>query len=542
MEGFGGKGKRGRAIVSSLVSGVKHELSVEKKYKIVAVNVADGNPEGLKQWQHPAVESVVNGDGNIPRFTNPIPRLNIAILVVGTRGDVQPFVAVAKKLQEYGHRVRLATHVTFSNLVKEAGVEFYPLGGDPRLFSKYMAKTKVLGLSREELALQRKHFHAIMDAVLPACTEPDIKTGAPFRAQAIIANPPAFGQTHVAEALGVPIHILFTVPWTPTCEFPSPIANLPQTPGNWWSYILVDLVIWWIIRGHINVIREGKLKLPPIPYFSTYFGSTYHLPTTYMWSRYVLPKPKDWGPLVDVAGYCFLDLGSSYQPPEELVDWIKSGSRPIYVGFGSMILSDPRRATSIILEALKCTGQRGILDSGWGDLGLCEYFLLFRASEVSGDVFLLEDCPHDWLFPQCAAVIHHGGGGTTAAGLRAGCPTTVVPIWGDQYFWGDRIYEKGLGPRPIPIAKLSVEELSRAIKFMMQPEVKLRAMEIAQLIEGEDGVQAAVDAFHQNLCRELPLHPALLKEDSHPNLPKPKPNPVQWLFIQIGTLCCHVCS
>ncbi|XP_074280293.1 sterol 3-beta-glucosyltransferase UGT80B1-like isoform X2 [Silene latifolia] len=513
--------------------GVDTQVSSSLPY--TEVDVAEGNPGDLKQWQHPAVESVyVNGDGNTPCFTNPIPRLNIAILVVGTRGDVQPFVAVAKKLQEFGHRVRLATHVTFSNLVKEAGVEFYPLGGDPRLFSRFMAKSKGLGLSREELALQRKHFHAIMGAVLPACTEPDIKTGAPFRAQAIMANPPAFGQTDVAEALGVPIHILFTVPWTPTCEFPSPIANLPQTPGNWWSYILVDLVIWWITRGHINMLREGKLKLPPIPYFSTYFGSKYHLPTTYMWSRYVLPKPKDWGPLVDIAGYCFLDLGSSYQPPEELVDWMKRGSRPIYVGFGSMILGDPRRTTSIILEALKCTGQRGILDSGWSDLGL--------SSEVSGDVFLLEDCPHDWLFPQCAAVIHHGGGGTTAAGLRAGCPTTVVPVWGDQYFWGDRIHEKGLGPRPIPIAQLSVEELSKAITFMMQPEVKLRAMEIAELIAVENGVQAAVDAFHQNLSREPPLRPAFLKEDSHPNSPKPNPNPIQWLFIQIGTLCCHVCS
>ncbi|KAL9245084.1 hypothetical protein vseg_018778 [Gypsophila vaccaria] len=485
-------------------------------------------PEDLKELHPHAVENVsADGDDDIAHSKIAIPILNIAMLVVGTRGDVQPFLAVAKKLQEFGHRVRLATHARFSNFVKSAGIDFYPLGGDPLLLAGYMARNKGLPFSPGELSIQRKHFHAIMDATLPACTEPDIKTGEPFRAQAIIANPPAFGQIHVAEALGIPIHILFTVPWTPTCEFPSPVAHLPQTPGNWWSYILVDLVIWWITRSHINVIRERTLKLPPIPYFSTYFGSMYHLPMTYMWSRHILPKPKDWGPLVDVAGYCFLNLGSNYQPPDELVDWMKKGSRPIYVGFGSMILDDPRTTTSIILEALKNTGQRGILDSGWGDLGI--------SSEVSGDIFLLENCPHDWLFPQCAAVIHHGGGGTTAAGLRAGCPTTVVPFWGDQFFWGDRIHEKGVGPEPIPFGQLSVEALSKAINFMLQPEVKSRAMEIGQLIEKEDGVQAVVDAFHRNLPRELPLRTASLKEETD------HPNPIQRFFIRIGTICGHVC-
>lgn len=144
-----------------------------------------------------------------------IPRLNIAILVVGTRGDVQPFLAMAKRLQEFGHRVRLATHANFRTFVRSAGVDFFPLGGDPRVLAGYMARNKGLIPSGPgEISIQRKQIKAIIESLLPACTDPDIETGVPFRSQAIIANPPAYGHAHVAEALGVPIHIFFTMPWT----------------------------------------------------------------------------------------------------------------------------------------------------------------------------------------------------------------------------------------------------------------------------------------------------------------------------------------
>ncbi|KAF3445501.1 hypothetical protein FNV43_RR10677 [Rhamnella rubrinervis] len=457
-----------------------------------------------------------------------IPRLKIAILVVGTRGDVQPFLAMARRLQEFGHHVRLATHTNFSTFVKSAGVEFYPLGGDPRILAGYMARNKgLIPSGRREISVQRKELKAIIESLLPACTEPEIETGRPFRAQAIIANPPAYGHAHVAEALHVPLHIFFTMPWTPTSEFPHPLARVPQSAGYWLSYIIVDLLIWWGIRGFINDFRKKKLKLPPIAYFSTYHGSISHLPTGYMWSPHVVPKPSDWGTLVDVVGYCFLNLGLKYQPQEEFLHWIQKGPKPIYIGFGSMPLEDPEKTTNIILEALKDTGQRGLLDRGWGDLG--------NLIEVSENIFLLEDCPHDWLFPQCSAVVHHGGAGTTATGLRAGCPTTIVPFFGDQFFWGERIHQKGLGPAPIPISQLSIDNLSDAIRFMLQPEVKSRAVEIGNLIENEDGVAAAVDAFHWHLPPELPMPAPSSEEDEHPN-------PFVWLLLQFEKWCCLPCG
>ncbi|OVA01454.1 UDP-glucuronosyl/UDP-glucosyltransferase [Macleaya cordata] len=497
----------------------------------VEVDVSRSAPVASDLLELDAVHEIpIDTEETTKQFSKSVPRLKIAILVVGTRGDVQPFLAMAKRLQEFGHYVRLATHVNFRTFVKSAGIDFYPLGGDPRVLAGYMARNKgFLPSGPGEISIQRKQLKAIIDSLLPACTEPDLDTGAPFRAQAIIANPPSYGHAHVAEALGVPLHIFFTMPWTPTHEFPHPLARVPQSAGYRLSYLVVDLIIWWGIRGFINDFRKRKLKLAPIAYFSTYHGSISHLPTGYMWSPHLVPKPSDWGISVDVLGFCFLNLGAKYQPQKEFLDWIRVGPKPIYIGFGSMPLEDAKKTTDIILESLKDAGQRGIIGRGWGDLGIFP--------EVPDNVFLLDDCPHDWLFPHCAAVVHHGGAGTTATGLRAGCPTTIVPFFGDQFFWGDRIHQIGLGPTPIPISELSIEGLSNAIRFMLQPEVKERALELAKKIENEDGVAAAVDAFHRHLPPELPMPSAPSKE--HEDDP---PYPWQWLFMAIEKWCCLPCS
>ncbi|KAF5784700.1 putative sterol 3-beta-glucosyltransferase [Helianthus annuus] len=521
----------------------KHELKLDRlsereKQKLIVelvkiqsdgtveVDLSKSAPVASELFEYQKIEGFHPDMDYIVTDTNKtVPKLNIAVLVVGTRGDVQPFLAMSKRLQEFGHQVRLATHANFRSFVESAGVDFYPLGGDPRILAGYMARNKGLIPSAPgEISTQRKQLKAIIESLLPACTEPDLKSGKPFRAQAIIANPPAYGHAHVAEALGVPLHMFFTMPWTPTSEFPSPLARVPQSAGYWLSYIVVDLLIWWGIRGYINDFRK-KLKLAPIAYFSMYRGSISHFPIGYMWSPHVVSKPSDWGPMVDVVGYCFLNLGSKYQPPEEFVKWIGKGTSPIYIGFGSMPLEDSAKTTNIILEALRKTGQRGIIDRGWGDLG--------TFPNIPDDVFLLVDCPHDWLFPQCAAVVHHGGAGTTATGLRAGCPTTIVPFFGDQYFWGDRIYHRGLGPSPIPISQLTVEALSLAIEFMLQPEVKTRAMDLAKLLENEDGVANAVDAFHRHLPPDMPLSSAPPSQHEDED----DPNPLQWLFTQIALYC-----
>lgn len=417
--------------------------------------------------------------------------LNIAMLIVGTRGDVQPFLAIGKQLQKRGHRVRLATHANFREFVSSNGLEFFPLGGDPKVLAGYMVKNKgFLPSGPSEISIQKKQLKAIMNSLLPACTEPDGESGSSFKAEAIIANPPAYGHVHVAEYLNVPLHIFFTMPWTPTNEFPHPLARVKQHAGYKISYLVVDSLMWWGMRGLINEFRMKKLKLTPMTYFNTNQGSIAHLPIGYIWSPHLVPKPKDWGPKVDVVGFCFLSLANDYKPPEDLVNWLQAGKKPIYVGFGSIPLEDPGRMTDIIIKALQETNQRGIIDKGWGGLG--------NLTETSENLFLLENCPHDWLFPQCAAVVHHGGAGTTAAGLKAGCPTTIIPFFGDQPFWGEKVHAKGVGPQPIPVHQFSLERLVDAITFMLHGEVKQKACDLAKLVEEEDGVDGAVNAFYKH--------------------------------------------
>ncbi|KAK9281325.1 hypothetical protein L1049_004224 [Liquidambar formosana] len=421
-----------------------------------------------------------------------IPPLQIVMLIVGTRGDVQPFIAIGKRLQDYGHRVRLATHSNFKEFVLTAGLEFFPLGGDPKVLAGYMVKNKgFLPSGPSEIPIQRNQMKEIIYSLLPACKEPDIDSHIPFSADAIIANPPAYGHTHVAEALKVPLHIFFTMPWTPTSEFPHPLSRVKQTAGYRLSYQIVDSLIWLGIRDMINDVRKKKLKLRPVTYLSGSQGSDSDVPYGYIWSPHLVPKPKDWGPKVDVVGFCFLDLASNYEPPQPLVKWLEAGEKPIYIGFGSLPVQEPEKMTQTIVEALEITRQRGIINKGWGGLG--------NLAEAKDSIFLLDNCPHDWLFLQCKAVVHHGGAGTTAAGLKAACPTTIIPFFGDQPFWGERVHARGVGPAPIPVEEFSLSKLVEAIKFMLEPKVKERAVELAKAMENEDGVEGAVKAFLKHL-------------------------------------------
>lgn len=423
-----------------------------------------------------------------------IPPLQIVMLIVGTRGDVQPFIAIGKRLQDYGHRVRLATHSNFRDFVLTAGLEFFALGGDPKILAGYMVKNKgFLPSGPSEIPVQRNQMKEIIYSLYPACKEPDPESGIPFDAEAIIANPPAYGHTHVAEALKIPIHIFFTMPWTPTSEFPHPLSRVKQQAGYRLSYQIVDSLIWLGIRDMINDLRKKKLKLRPVTYLSGSHASESNVPHGYIWSPHLVPKPKDWGSKVDVVGFCFLDLASNYEPPESLVNWLKAGDKPIYIGFGSLPVQEPVKMTQIIVEALESTGQRGIINKGWGGLG--------DLAEPKDFVYLLDNCPHDWLFLHCKAVVHHGGAGTTAAGLKAACPTAIIPFFGDQPFWGERVHARGVGPAPIPVEEFSLNKLVNAINFMLDPKVKMAAVELAKAMENEDGVEGAVKAFFKHYRR-----------------------------------------
>jgi hypothetical protein len=206
----------------------------------------------------------------------------------------------------------------------------------------------------------------------------------------------------------------------------------------------------------------------------------------------LLPKPDDWQSNVSVTGFAFLDSKTSFSAPDNLVRFLANGSPPVYVGFGSIVVADPLALMKTVLEAVKLTGRRLILSLGWA----AQAELIEKLPPLPVAVHLLsEDCPHDWLFPQVSCVVHHGGAGTTAAGLRAGRPSVVVPFFGDQFFWGDKIWRAGAGPQPIPHRELTVENLNEALNVAAQVEVHQRAEMISKGITAETGSVSAARSF-----------------------------------------------
>ncbi|GLI80215.1 hypothetical protein PoHVEF18_008567 [Penicillium ochrochloron] len=420
-------------------------------------------------------------------------QLNIVIQVVGSRGDVQPFIALGNELQRYGHRVRLATHDVFGNFVRDSGLEFYPIGGDPVELMAYMVKNPGLIPSMKSLQageIQRKRFmiREMLDGCWGSCIQPDVATQVPFVADAIIANPPSFAHVHCAQALSIPVHLMFTMPWSKTA---SPMALAGDVINKWRKELDLDEIAMF----------EGP-----------HLAEILKVPFTYCWSPALVAKPSDWPSYVDVCGFFFRD-SPKYDPPADLQAFLASGPPPIYIGFGSIVVEDPESLTTIIINAVNAVGVRAIISKGWSNLA---------GNHHQENIHSLGDCPHEWLFEHVAAVVHHGGAGTTACGLRKSKPTLIVPFFGDQPFWGAMVAAAGAGPAPIPHRELTVDVLAEGIRYCLSDRATTAASAIAAKMNAEAGVTTAVSSFHRNLPLER------LQCDLYPG------QPAVWSFSKKG--------
>ncbi|TRX94196.1 hypothetical protein FHL15_004964 [Xylaria flabelliformis] len=459
----------------------------------------------------------------------PPPQLNVVIQIVGSRGDVQPFIALGQVLKNtYGHRVRVATHGTFQKFVEENGLEFFSIGGDPAELMAFMVKHPGLmpgldALKNGEIAKRRKGIEEIVMGCWRSCIETGNGLGPaprfsrrgeeipadtvpvmgdsrhkPFVADVIIANPPSFAHIHVAEKLGIPLHLMFTMPWSPTRAFPQPLANIQSSntdpvTTNYLSYAMVEMMTWQGLGDVINRFRTKILDQDPLPLiWAPGVLTRLRIPYTYCWSPALIPKPNDWGNHIDIAGFYFLNLASSYTPEPDLAAFLAAGPPPVYIGFGSIVVDDPNSLTRMIFDAVAETGVRALVSKGWGGLGA-------DSVGIPDGVFMLGNVPHDWLFKNVSAVCHHGGAGTTAAGIQAGKPTIVVPFFGDQPFWGAMVARAGAGPDPIPYKKLTAEGLAEAIKIALKPETQQKAKELGERIREEKGADLGAQSFHKHL-------------------------------------------
>ncbi|EGX91572.1 UDP-glucose,sterol transferase, putative [Cordyceps militaris CM01] len=446
------------------------------------------------------------------------PPLNIAIHIVGSRGDVQPFIPIAQILSAapFNHRVRICTHPVFKDFVEEQGVEFFSIGGDPEALMSYMVRNPGLLPNREsvkagDIGKRRDEMAEIINGCWRSCIEAGNGMGEPvtaafvtdpkelFIADVIIANPPSMAHIHCAEKLGIPLHMVFTMPWSPTDAFAHPLAAMnyggaDKKMANYISFIMMELLTWQGLGDLISKFRHQKLGLDPIsPLWGFHLLPRLRVPFTYLWSKSLIPKPKDWGNYINITGFSFLPLASSYTPPDDLTAFLAAGPAPIYIGFGSIVVKNPAELSKLLFAAVKKAGVRAIISKGWSKVG---------GDDVPDNIYLIGNCPHDWLFQHVSAVVHHGGAGTTAAGIAAGRPTVVVPFFGDQAFWGRMVARAGAGPEPVPFTEMTVDSLAKSITTALTDDVQKGAQEMAKTIAAENGAEDTVTDFLERLASE----------------------------------------
>lgn len=405
----------------------------------------------------------------------------ITILAMGSRGDVQPYVALGVALQKAGARVRIATLETFSSLVTSYGLECYAIEGD----LAGVMKSSVADNARKadnplKLLLSfnklKQVAMALQAGLWAACQDADL----------VIYHPGMALGYFAAQARGIPSVLGLPFPMTPTRAYPSLIFyDGPHLGGayNLLTQKILQQIFWTASSGNLRDFWKREFGKLPAQFGSPFARQTRAThPTVVSCSPHVFPQADDFPPHVHHTGFWFLDEEPGWTPPAALTDFLGRGPAPVYVGFGS--IGDPKQAAQtarIVAEALRRTGQRGILATGWqggSDESLPE------------NIFTLESAPHAWLFSRMAAVVHHGGAGTTAAGLRAGVPAVVIPHGLDQPAWARRVRELGVGTS-LPHKRLSAERLAEAIQYVLKSEVREAAGALGEKIQSENGAETA---------------------------------------------------
>ncbi len=416
--------------------------------------------------------------------------MRLTMISIGSTGDVRPYIILGQELVRRGHQVRIAAFSPFEKMITEAGLEFHPLAGDVVKIMANIMKPGTNGLTY----LQRVQ-EAIKDVAGPLLQN---MQSACADAQAIITTFFGSSMYSIAEKNNVPC--IQTQYYPMDYNDAVPISSAPGLKvGKAWNkmsykvgYLLINSLEHKYLTGWRKEQGMRVRKVRPKP---DYTVNGHQIPVLYAVSPLLMPRPLSWKEHIHMTGFWMETNTEEYTPDPKLAEFLSAGEKPIYIGFGSMVSGDMGKTLSIVLEALEETGVRAILQKGWG------------GSDVvtsSSRIHVADFIPHDWLFEQVAAVVHHGGAGTTAAGLKAGKPTLVIPFGGDQPFWGMRIRALGLGPKPIRREFLTAEKLAKALVDLTQTRsYYVAAKELGMRLREENGTKIAADIIEEEIARWL---------------------------------------
>ncbi|MFT5195045.1 MAG: sterol 3beta-glucosyltransferase [Cellvibrionaceae bacterium] len=424
----------------------------------------------------------------------------ISLLTIGSRGDLQPFLALGIGLKNAGYPVRLVTAERYRPYAEQYHLDFVGLSADPLELLQsadgqawLKSDNNPLALITNLIKLGKPTFQQMLAEIETALAGSELILYSLFGSLAF----------NLAEKWQIPAIMVNLQPiMGQTSEFPaagSPLLNLAipilTRSYNRFSYKFVEQVMWQPFRAIVQKWRVEHLNLPKENFWGPYRKLDQHKTLTlHAYSPTVVPRPADWPTHHQTTGYWFLPPPQNWQAPADLVKFLAAGMAPVYIGFGSMVDGEPEQLANLIVNAVKQSNVRCVLSAGWANL---------EANDLPDSIFLLsDDIPHDWLFEQVAGVVHHGGAGTTAAGLRAGKPSFVVPYFADQHFWGGRVYALGAGPRPVRRQKLTVNLLAVGLHGLVNNrQMRENATFIGQKIQLENGVEQAINYLKTTVLR-----------------------------------------
>ncbi|MFF6782561.1 nucleotide disphospho-sugar-binding domain-containing protein [Streptomyces sp. NPDC012510] len=421
----------------------------------------------------------------------------VLLAACGTRGDVQPFLALAVALRRHGHHPLLAAPSSYASDAAAFGVEFAAIDDGPtRILDETASRRLIdrglmgvrgkLAAARTVARLKRLLIASLRDVAAIAHDHGDV---------AAVVHSAALPAQHVADMLDVPAVVVALQPgWIPTGEFPCQLLPLPQVPRllNRSTYALVtaaqrsrEVERWRTTELGLAPRRHGARRWLRDP-------EGRRRPVLQAFSRLVTPIDPAWGDAVRTTGFWFLPARPDWTPPGELTRFLDEGPPPVYIGFGSMTGTRARRNNDLVTEAIRLTGGRAVIATGWGGIDASAS----RSGRPSPNILAIEQAPHDWLFPRMAAIVHHGGPGTVGAALAAGRPQVLCPHMGDQTHWSARVRALGVAPAPLTVRTLTAPRLAEAISASTtDARLRCRATGIAPLIQAENGVDAAVKSL-----------------------------------------------
>lgn len=418
--------------------------------------------------------------------------MNILIFTFGTRGDVQPYVALGVALKAHGHSVTVSTGQGFDEMITGHGLsavgtslDFREIVNSPEGQDALRTVSGKFKAMRAFKDLVRQNFEEMWEIANEV------------RPQVIIYHPKGYAAPHIAEALSlIAIPTTLQPMFVPTGDFPNPVLPF-RNLGRFGNRLTHTFLEWVTSKGQASLLgswRQERLGLAHKAqrfFFEGYDPQGREVPRLHAYSSQLVTKPREWTEREHITGYWFMEP-HDWQPPKALARFLQAGSPPVCVGFGSMPAKDAKTQTHTIIDALLKSGQRGILMTGWG--GLADV-------AQSESIHVLDAAPHDWLFPRCAVAVHHGGAGTTHEGLRWGRPTIICPLAVDQPFWGRRVMEVGAGAKPLPQKSLTSENLAAALKAVMGPAMIAWAKEIGVSMRAEGGANAAAKVIDRVINR-----------------------------------------